>query len=428
MRILEQGIDSESDILAVLTAGSATNELEIEAVVREICQQVQRDGDQALLELGQRFDSGELSSIEVDASEIEAAFHSTPPHITTALQRAASNIHRFHEAEKQSSWMTLNGGSTLGQIVRPMESVGIYVPGGKAAYPSTVLMTAIPAAVAGVERVAVATPVAADGSVPRVVLAACHLCGVKQVYKMGGAQALAAFAYGTATVQRVDKVVGPGNQYVNVAKRLLFGRIGVDSLAGPSEVLIIADASVPADWIAADLMAQAEHGAESKSIVITWSRVLADKILSSIGALCRLEPRSEWISQSLAARGALIVVEDEVEALRLTNLCAPEHLQLLVGNPQEWIGRVRHAGAIFAGSYSPVPLGDYAAGPSHTLPTGTSARFSSALGVAEFQKRTSLIWYDKNEYAEDAKAAVTLAEAEGLHAHATSLRLRMAED
>ncbi|MEI6914057.1 MAG: histidinol dehydrogenase, partial [Armatimonadota bacterium] len=245
---------------------------------------------------------------------------------------------------------------------------------------------------------------------------------------MGGAQALAAFAYGTATVQRVDKVVGPGNQYVNVAKRLLFGRIGVDSLAGPSEVLIIADASVPADWIAADLMAQAEHGAESKSIVITWSRVLADKILSSIGALCRLEPRSEWISQSLAARGALIVVEDEVEALRLTNLCAPEHLQLLVGNPQEWIGRVRHAGAIFAGSYSPVPLGDYAAGPSHTLPTGTSARFSSALGVAEFQKRTSLIWYDKNEYAEDAKAAVTLAEAEGLHAHATSLRLRMAED
>ncbi len=428
MRIFEQGTDRDEDILHALTAGSALEYPSIEVFVREIIERVHSQGDSAVLELGRRFDSEKLTTIAVSESEIRQAASSVPQSVLSSLLRSADNIRAFHEREKQSSWFHSSNGAMLGQIVQPIDSVGIYVPGGRASYPSTVLMTAIPAAVAGVSSVAVATPCGPDGDIPPVVLAACELCGVSKVYKMGGAQAIAAFAFGTESVTKVDKVVGPGNQYVNVAKRLLFGLIGIDSLAGPSEVLIVADTSCRAEWIASDLIAQAEHGADSKAILITWSRAVADKVLAVIPELLSGEPRADYIRQSLASRGAIVVVNEPEEALRWTNICAPEHLQLMVSDPVNWLGRIRSAGAVFVGPYSPATLGDYAAGPSHTLPTGASARFSSALGVAEFQKRSSLIWYSREAYEEDARCGMTLAQAEGLPAHETSLAIRLAAD
>ncbi len=428
MRIFEQGVDSEQDILAVLTAGSALEDPTIEDSVRQIIERVRNEGDSAVLDLGRRFDSDRLDSLVVPEQEIQQSSTLVSQDILDSMRRAADNIRDFHMREKESSWFHAADGVTLGQIVQPLDSVGIYVPGGRALYPSTVLMTALPAAVAGVGRIAVATPCGPDGQVSPLVLSACALSGVSRVYKMGGAQAIAAFAFGTQTVSRVDKVVGPGNQYVNVAKRLLFGQIGIDALAGPSEVLILTDGSCRPEWIASDLIAQAEHGGESKSILITWSRVVADQVLSSISALLETQPRADYIRQSLATRGAIIVVDRGDDAVHLTNICAPEHLQLLVANPMDWLGYIRNAGAIFVGEYSPVPLGDYVAGPSHTLPTGTSARFSSALGVAEFQKRSSLIWYSRQGYATDARAAMALAEAEGLVAHRMALEMRLGSD
>jgi len=425
MRILEQGVDPDQMILQALSAGSPMDEPAVEKTVREIIESVRRDGDTALLELGRRFDSPSLAAVAVDAAELARAWERLDAHLREALQRSADNVRRFHEEEKQSSWFSPRGGGMLGQIVRPLRSVGIYVPGGRAAYPSSVLMTAIPASVAGVEDICVATPVSHNGEIPDAVLGACHLCGVRRVFRMGGAQAIAAFAYGTQTVPRVDKVVGPGNQYVNVAKRVLYGQVGVDSLAGPSEVLIIADESTPASWVAADLIAQAEHGGESKAVLITWSRPLADRVLAEISAQTAAQPRAQYIRAALDSRGLMLVVPDAGSAARWADACAPEHLELLVRSPQEWISRIHNAGAIFAGAYSPVPLGDYAAGPSHTLPTGTAARFSSALGVAEFQKRTSLIWYSRDQYERDALAGMTIAECEGLAAHRASLAKRL---
>jgi histidinol dehydrogenase len=427
MRVFEQGIDRDQDIREALVAGSPTDDLEVESAVRDIIAQVKDRGDKALLELGQKFDSPDLKEIAVSTEEIEDAASNTPRDVLNALSHAAENVRKFHQREKENSWFHSEGSTTLGQIVRPIDTVGIYVPGGKAAYPSTVLMTAIPASVAGVGDICIATPAGPGGKVPDSVLAACRLCGVTSVFKMGGAQAVAAFAYGTNSVPRVDKIVGPGNQYVNSAKRQVFGQVGIDSLAGPSEVLIIADENSEPAWVAADLISQAEHGGDSKSILVTWSRTLVDRVLYSISAQLENEPRAEYIRKSLSSRGVVLLVKGPEEALLWTNICAPEHLQIMVRQPQDWIGQISNAGAIFIGPYSPVPLGDYVAGPSHTLPTGASARFSSALGVAEFQKRTSLIWYGADEYFKDAPAAIKLADIEGLAAHKKSLELRLKE-
>ncbi len=428
MRIFEQGVDRDEEILSAFTYGSPASDPELESVVRKIITQVRASGDAALLEYGRKHDSPSLKDIIVPPPELEKALNGLETSLLNALKRAADNIQTFHEQEKQKSWITSSGSTTLGQIVNPLESVGVYVPGGRAAYPSTVLMTTIPAAVAGVKNIFVATPVDSGGDIPAVVKAACRLCGVTTVFKMGGAQAIAAFAYGTQSVPRVDKIVGPGNQYVNMAKRLVFGQVGIDSLAGPSEVLIVADSSAPAEWVAADIIAQAEHGSESKTILITWSRLLADKVLSAVSAQIVKEPRESHIREALGNRGIMLVVNNESDALDWIESCAPEHLQLIVRDPQEWIGRIKNAGAIFVGPYSPVPIGDYVAGPSHTLPTGTSARFSSGLGVADFQKRTSLIWYGRKEFMEDAPSAMTIASAEGLNAHITSVAIRLKEE
>lgn len=425
MKILETGVDSPEGIRQALSSGSAADATEITLVVEGIIRDVQSRGDDSLLDLGRRFDSPNLQSINVSQDAIDSACDKVPDDFLTALKHASFNVRRFHEDEKQQSWTSWNPGKTLGQIVRPIDSVGIYIPGGRAAYPSSVLMTAIPASVAGVPEVSVCTPAAPDGKIPDTVLAACKLCGINRVYAVGGAQAIAAFALGTESVKKVDKVVGPGNQYVNVAKRLLFGHIGIDSLAGPSEVLILSDGSVDPEWVAADLIAQAEHGGESKSILVTDSRLHADAVLKAVSRLTETLPRRDILRQSLGALGVVLIVQGREEALEWTNLCAPEHLQMLVENPEDWLGGIRNAGAIFVGPYTPVPLGDYSAGPSHTLPTGTAARFSSALGVSEFQKRTSLIWYGPEAYPADARVAASLARAEGLDGHRLSLQLRL---
>lgn len=425
MRVLEQGIDRDEDIRSALDAGAPASDPQLEAAVLGIIAQVRQRGDEALMELGRKFDSDDLDALSVDPAELRRALLALPLELRSSMERAAENIRRFHVQEKAESWVSTRGGTSLGQLVRPLESVGVYVPGGRAAYPSTVLMTVIPAQVAGVPHVAVASPCGQGGRLPDSVMAACALCGVEKVYRVGGAQAIAAFAFGTHTIARVDKVVGPGNQYVNSAKRLLFGHLGIDSLAGPSEVLVIADETADPDWVAADLIAQAEHGGESRSVLVTWSRQLADRVLGAFSAQLADAPRAEYIRQSLGTSGLILLVRGADDAVYWSNVCAPEHLQLSVRDPQQWLGRLVNAGAIFVGPYSPVPLGDYAAGPSHTLPTGSAARFSSALGVAEFQKRTSLIWYGPDEYAEDARAGMVLAESEGLDAHRRCLEMRL---
>ncbi len=424
MRFLETATTPEEEIRAALTAGSPADDIPVEQTVRDIIARVRSEGDAALLELGRRFDSPRLESIAVPPEQMRRALEDIPQDLRDALEHAAANIREFHEQEKAESWVSTRGSTVMGQLVRPVSSAGLYVPGGRAAYPSTVLMTAIPAAVAGVRDVFVATPCGETGDVPDSILAACAISGVKAVFRVGGAQAVAAFAFGTETVPRVDKVAGPGNRYVNCAKRLLFGHVGIDSLAGPSEVLVIADHSADPEWVAADLIAQAEHGGDSRSILVTWEGDVAEAVASAVDRQLPMEPRADHIRQALDAYGVILLTEGPEEAVRWTNTCAPEHLQVWVERPQEWLGRLVNAGAIFVGPYSPVPIGDYAAGPSHTLPTGTAARFSSALGVAEFQKRTSLIWYGPNELAQDAPAAVTIAGAEGLPAHARAITLR----
>jgi histidinol dehydrogenase len=424
MRFLETAKDPQEQIRAALTAGSPADDDAVEQTVREIIARVRSEGDAALLDLGRRFDFPGLESIPVPPERIRQALDSIPRDLRAALEHAATNIREFHEQEKAESWVSTRGSTVMGQLVRPIPSVGLYVPGGRAAYPSTVLMTAIPAAVAGVRELCVATPCGEEGEIPESILAACAISGVSRVFRMGGAQAIAAFAFGTESVPRVDKVAGPGNRFVNCAKRLLFGHVGIDSLAGPSEVLVIADETANPQWVAADLIAQAEHGGDSRSILVTWRREVAEAVAKAVDKQLPQEPRAVHIRESLDSYGVILLTAGPDEAVHWTNICAPEHLQVWVERPQEWIGRLVNAGAIFVGPYSPVPIGDYVAGPSHTLPTGTAARFSSALGVAEFQKRTSLIWYGPQELTRDADAAVTIAEAEGLPAHARAITLR----
>ena len=424
MRFLETARHTEGEIRAALTAGSPADDDAVEHSVREIIARVRSEGDAALLDLGRRFDSPGLESIAVPVERVSQALESISADLRQALEHAAANIREFHEQEKSVSWVSTRGSTVMGQLVRPVPSAGLYVPGGRAAYPSTVLMTAIPAAVAGVRELFVATPCGERGEVPDSILAACAISGVSRVFRMGGAQAIAAFAFGTESVPRVDKVAGPGNRFVNCAKRLLFGHVGVDSLAGPSEVLVIADGSADPEWLAADLIAQAEHGGDSRSILVTWKREVAEAVQNAVERQLPREPRAGHIRESLGSFGVILLTSGPDEAVHWTNICAPEHLQIWVERPQEWIGRIVNAGAVFVGPWSPVPIGDYAAGPSHTLPTGTAARFSSALGVAEFQKRTSLIWYGPQEFARDAQAAIIIAEAEGLPAHARAIELR----
>ncbi len=412
---------------ALLAFESASDE-RVEQAVAEILANVRTVGDAAVLEYTRRFDQVDARSmgeLELAKSELKTAFEGLPVEQRSALEQAAARIRSFHERQRMESWEYLDAdGTRLGQQVTPLDRVGLYVPGGKAAYPSSVLMNALPAKVAGVGELIMVVPCPRGERNP-LVLAAAYLAGVDRVFSIGGAQAVGALAYGTQTIAQVDKIVGPGNAYVAAAKRRVFGVVGIDMVAGPSEVLVIADASARPDWVAMDLFAQAEHDELAQSILLCPDPAFISTVAASIEKLLPAMPRREVISASLKDRGALIQVRNLDEACAIANRIAPEHLELAVAEPHPLVAKIRHAGAIFIGHYASESLGDYCAGPNHVLPTSRSARFSSPLGVYDFQKRTSLIEVSAAGARTLGPIAATLAHGEGLTAHARAAELRM---
>jgi histidinol dehydrogenase len=414
--------------LARLTAFDSKDDAAVEATVSAILTDVRARGDAALLEYTARFDrmsASSVSALELPASECQAAFEALPAAEREALATAAARIRAFHARQRGESWtFTEDDGTRLGQKVTALDRVGLYVPGGKAAYPSSVLMNAVPAQVAGVTEIIMVSPTP-DGARNPLVLAAAHLAGVTRAFAIGGAQAIAALAYGTATIPAVDKIVGPGNAYVAAAKRRVFGTVGIDMIAGPSEILVIADASANADWIAMDLFSQSEHDEDAQAILLSPDAGLLDAVAASIARQLPTMARNDIIAASLGARGALIRVRDLEEACTIANRIAPEHLELAVAAPEALLPRIRHAGAIFLGHYSSEALGDYCAGPNHVLPTARSARFSSPLGVYDFQKRSSVIAVSRAGAQALGRTAMTLALGEGLPAHALSAEYRL---
>jgi len=411
-----------------LLALEAEQDASIERTVVDILADIRQRGDAALLEYTRKFDHLDVHDahhLELPQAELQAALASLSHEQRDALETAAARIRAFHERQRVEGWTyTEADGTVLGQRVTPLDRVGLYVPGGKAAYPSSVLMNAIPAKVAGVQELIMVVPTPGGERNP-LVLAAAAIAGVDRVFTIGGAQAVGALAYGTETVPQVDKIVGPGNAYVANAKRHVFGTVGIDMIAGPSEILVIADGSTPADWIAMDLFSQAEHDELAQSILICPDAAYLDAVTESINRLLPQMPRAEVIRTSLTDRGALILVKDLAEACEISNRIAPEHLELSVQDPQALVPQIRHAGAIFMGAYSSESLGDYCAGPNHVLPTSGSARFSSPLGVYDFQKRSSLIHVSQAGAQTLGRIASSLAEGEGLTAHARSADFRL---
>ena len=414
-----------------LLAATAEIDPEIDAAVREIIASVRRDGDSAVLEYTRRFDgvtAEGLSGLRVSAGELDAAWGAIGAGERAALIEAAARIRDYHEHQRQDSWSYLDeDGSTLGQRITPLDRIGVYVPGGKASYPSSVLMNAIPARVAGVAEIAMAAP-APSGELNPLVLAAAKLAAVDEIWTIGGAQAIAALAFGAGPIQAVDKIVGPGNRYVAAAKRLVFGVVGIDMLAGPSEIVIVCDGHTPVEWIVMDLFSQAEHDEDARAILISPDAAFLDRVETAIESMLPPLERAEIVARSLAAHGALIEVRDLDEAIELVNRLAPEHLELSVADATNLVKGVRHAGAVFLGSHTPEAFGDYCAGPNHVLPTARTARFSSPLGVYDFQKRTSVIGCSPRGARRLAGIASTLARGEALTAHARSAELRGSGD
>jgi histidinol dehydrogenase len=398
--------------------------------VNDIITTIRNDGDHALMTFTRRFDRWEPATpadLEIPLERLEAAWNGLPDAQRQALQKAAERIRAYAEHQKMADWSYVEDDNTLlGQQVTPLDRVGLYVPGGKAAYPSSVLMNAIPAKVAGVQELIMVVPTP-DGQVNELVMAAAHVSGVDRVFAIGGAQAVAALAYGTASVPPVDKIVGPGNIYVATAKRAVFGQVGIDMVAGPSEILIICDGRSSPDWIAMDLFSQAEHDEDAQSILLSPDAGFLDEVEASIDRLLEEMPRKEIIATALKDRGALIHVKDLDEAAEVANFIAPEHLELSVEDPQAMVKQIRHAGAIFMGRHTCESLGDYCAGPNHVLPTSRTARFSSPLGVYDFQKRSSLIMVSEEGADSLGRVASTLAHGEGLTAHARSAEYRLKE-
>ena len=402
----------------------------VETVVREVIAEVRARGDDAVMEYTARFDRWSVAAagkLEISPDACYQAVASLEDGQRAALQLAAARIRDYAGHQKLESWSyTEADGTLLGQQVTPLDRVGLYVPGGKAAYPSSVLMNAIPAKVAGVPELVMVVPTP-DGEVNGMVLAAAAIAGVDRVFAIGGAQAVAALAYGTATIPAVDKIVGPGNAYVAMAKRMVFGKVGIDMIAGPSEILVICDGQTDPDWIAVDLFSQAEHDEDAQSILVSPDGDFLDRVADSIRRLLPEMPRADIIRASLQGQGALIQVRDMDEAIEVANRAAPEHLELSVAEPLAVAARIRHAGAIFMGRYTAEVLGDYCAGPNHVLPTSRTARFSSPLGVYDFQKRSSLIWCSAEGASRLGKTAALLAHGEGLTAHARSAEVRIKE-
>ena len=398
-----------------------------ERAVRPILRAVREEGDRALLAYARRLDGARLTAatVRVTPREFAAARRAVPRAAAAALRFAARRIEAFHRRGLRASWFFREPGCTVGVLTRPIGSVGLYVPGGKAAYPSSVLMMAIPAAVAGVTRVAMATPVGPDGRVPPAVLLAAALAGVTEVYKVGGAQAIAALAYGTASVPKVEKIVGPGNIYVAAAKALVAGEVGIDMVAGPTEIVVVADGTARPAYVAADLLSQAEHDESASALLLTPSRPLAEAVARALATRLGSLPRRAVAAASLKRWGALCVTADLAQALEVANALAPEHLELCVAEPWTRLEAVRNAGAIFLGHYAPETLGDYVAGPSHVLPTGGRARFASPLSVEDFQKRSSVIAVTAAGLRRLGRPAMALAALEGLQGHGEAVRVRL---
>jgi histidinol dehydrogenase len=427
VRILKAGSSEATAFLRALGERARTPEPAVEAAVRRVLEDVRAKGDAALFAYAEKFDGVHLAAdtVRVGQAEIEAAAGTLEAATREALALAAKRIEAFHRRQHRESWFFQeDGAGLLGQLVRPLGRVGLYVPGGTAAYPSTVLMNAIPARVAGVEDLIMCTPVNRGRSIPAAVLAAAHLTGIREIYRVGGAQAVAAMAYGTESIRAVDKIVGPGNIYVATAKRLLFGAVGIDMVAGPSEVLIVADGTASANWIAADLLAQAEHDPRASTICLTPSVALAEGVRAELERQLLELPRAEVAREALRAWGALIVVADLAEAMVIANAVAPEHLELMVADPWALLPQVQSAGALFLGAYTPEAAGDYLAGPNHVLPTSGSARWGSPLSVEDFQKRCSLLCIEPRALSGWRGSITRLARLEGLEAHARSITIR----
>lgn len=400
-------------------------DLTADEVVIRIIADVRAQGDAALRHYTREIDRVDLESLEVGAAELDAAFTQVPAETVAALELAAARIRRFHAQQPHGSWIDFQPEGALGQVVRPLDRVGIYAPGGTAPYPSSLLMVAVPAVVAGVEEIIVCAPPERDGRIAAVTAVAARIAGVSRVFKLGGAQAIAALAYGTESVPKVDKILGPGNIFVVLAKRQVFGTVAIDALPGPTETLLIADHSADPSLCAADLLAQAEHDPMASAILLTTSVPLAHEVSRELSAQLTRLTRREIAAESLERNGAVVVVETLDEAFDIANDYAPEHLCLLLEQPWDWVARVRHAGGIFVGEHSPEVAGDYTAGPSHVMPTGRTARFSSPVNVSDFLKIISVIGLNERGLADVGPAAATIAHAEGLTAHAAAIERRL---
>ncbi len=417
-----------NDKLDALLAWESVSNADVAKTVDDVIADIRARGDQALVDYTNKFDNmsaQSMTELVIDAADLKQAFDTLPAKEQSALQVAADRVRDYHERQVQETWSYKEAdGTMLGQKVTPLDKVGLYVPGGKAAYPSSVLMNAIPAKVAGVEDLIMVVPTP-GGVTNQLVLAAAHISGVDQVFTVGGAQAVAALAYGTQSVPQVDKIVGPGNIYVATAKRVVFGQVGIDMIAGPSEILIVCDGKTNPDWVAMDLFSQAEHDEDAQSILLCPDAAFIAEVENSIEKLLPTMPRQEIIATALKDRGALILTQDMDEAIALSNRIAPEHLELSVEDPEAILDGIKHAGAIFMGRHTCESLGDYCAGPNHVLPTSGTARFSSPLGVYDFQKKSSLIMVSSKGANVLGEIAATLADGEGLQAHAQSARYRI---
>ncbi len=425
MKIISKSSDL-SAFLKKLQSRNVSVSSSVHRTVETILADVQKNGDKAVLKYTRRFDDKEASKLQVSSTEIRKAAQKADQKIVKAFEVSAKRIRRFHEMQKEHSWSFTEGDTILGQAIRPLKRIGAYIPGGKAAYPSTVLMNVIPAQVAGVAEIALCVP-APDGLVNPYVMAAIQMLGVKEVYKIGGAQAVAAFAYGTKSINKVDKIVGPGNIFVATAKKMVFGIVDIDMIAGPSEILIIADSSTHPKFVAADMLSQAEHDELASSVLITDSRMLAEAAAKEIKQQLSRLKRKKIAKTSLENYGAIIVTKNIRDAVAISNTIAPEHLEIMTKKPIDIVPLIENAGAIFVGPWSPEALGDYSAGPNHTLPTSGTARFSSPLGVYDFYKRSSILGFTREGFLRLSTVVEAIADIEGLEAHGNTIRVRKEE-
>lgn len=420
IKIMKYGEVPSSEIFARGTA-----ETDVSDIVADILAEVRQKGDAALLAYAKQFDKADLQALEVSEAEIDAAFQKVEPAFIAVLQQAAENIRVFHRRQVRNSFVITGDGIVTGQKITPIAKVGLYVPGGTAAYPSTVLMDAIPAKIAGCKEICITTPALPDGSINPVILAAAKIAGVDRIFKTGGAQAVAALAYGTQSVPKVDKIVGPGNAFVAEAKRQVFGLVAIDMIAGPSEILVIADGKSNAAYVAADMLSQAEHDKMASAVLVTDSMALAEAVSAELERQLALLPREEIARTSIEQNGKIIVADRLDDVIAVANEIAPEHLELCVDNPFDYLDKIENAGSIFLGRYCPEALGDYFAGPNHTLPTSGTARFSSPLSVDDFVKKSQYTYYTKDALGAVADQIALFAQKEGLEAHAKSVTIRM---